>query len=574
MSIKKWGEIDWVKINVEISKIQRRIYQATIDKEIGKTNYLQGKLINSYYAKLLSVKQVTQINKGRKTPGVDRAVIITPTEKLKLAQNLRICNQASPIRRVYIPKPGKTGKRPLGIPTISDRATQALIKLALEPQWEARFEPDSYGFRPGRSCHDAIEAIFNYNRGRHIHVFDADIHKCFDKINHEKLLKKLDTLPIIKHQIKLWLSAGIMKGFTRRNKEENLRSNKSGTPQGGIISPLLANIALHGLEISTREYYTKTLLRNYFKETNSRAQIGIIRYADDFVILHPSEHIIRNIKFFVTNWLNTECGLEISLEKSAITHSSQGYNFLGFHIISLQIESRVRCKIHISRESKNSLLSKTRKIFQKNRSASAGNLIMQLNPLITGWCYYYRYCECAEDFQKVEHKFFGQLRAWVFRRHSKGLKSRNSIKLKYFPIDTNVIFNGKEHKGSWIFTGKSEGQRGNKKDVHLVYPSWISSEKYSKIKGHKSPFDGDNLYWSIRNPQYSPWRLRISKCLQKQEGKCNLCGKIITSNDRPEIDHIIPIFLGGNDTLDNLQAVHDYCHAKKSADELRQRAQK
>ena len=143
----------------------------------------------------------------------------------------------------------------------------------------------------------------------------------------------MDTLPIIKHQIKLWLSAGIMKGFTRRNKEENLRSNKSGTPQGGIISPLLANIALHGLEISTREYYTKTLLRNYFKETNSRAQIGIIRYADDFVILHPSEHIIRNIKFFVTNWLNTECGLEISLEKSAITHSSQGYNFLGFHII-------------------------------------------------------------------------------------------------------------------------------------------------------------------------------------------------------------------------------------------------
>ena len=114
---------------------------------------------------------------------------------------------------------------------------------------------------------------------------------------------------------------------------------------------------------------------------------------------------------------------------------------------------------------------------------------MQLNPLITGWCYYYRYCECAEDFQKVEHKFFGQLRAWVFRRHSKGLKSRNSIKLKYFPTDTNVIFNGKEHKGSWIFTGKSEGQRGNKKNLHLVYPSWISSEKYSKIKGHKSPFD-------------------------------------------------------------------------------------
>ena len=574
MSIKLWSDIDWVKVNTNITRIQKRIYQATIDNDIGKTHYLQGKLINSKYAKLLSVRQVTQINKGRRTPGVDRAVAISPQEKLDLAQTLKISKHASPIRRVLIPKPGKTEKRPLGIPTIRDRSVQALVKLALEPQWEARFELNSYGFRPGRSCHDAIEALFNYNRGRHSYVLDADIHKCFDKIDHEKLLQKLDTLPIIKSQIKSWLTAGIMKGFARRNKDENIHPNKSGTPQGGIISPLLANIALHGLELSITEHYNKTLLRNYQKETKSRPQIGIIRYADDFVVIHPSEKIIHNVKFHVTLWLMENCGLQLSEGKSKITSTSQGYNFLGFHIISINDGKRVKCKVHISKKSRKSLLSKTREVFQNNRSASSGNLILKLNPIIVGWSYYFRYSECTIDFQQMDYSLFGQLRAWIFRRHSKGLKSRERIKLKYFPKNKTVTFNGKQHTSSWILIGTREDNKGNKKEVHLVYPSWINSEKYSKIKGHKSPFDGDNAYWSIRNPKYSSWSRRVSTCLKHQKGLCTLCGKIILSNDRPEIDHIIPISLGGKDTPDNLQAVHNYCHAKKTAYESKQRALK
>jgi group II intron reverse transcriptase/maturase len=574
MSITMWSDIDWVKINTNITRIQKRIYQATIDNKIGTVHYLQGKLINSKYAKLLAVKQITQINKGRKTPGVDRAVIISSKEKYELALTLKISDFASPIRRVHIRKPGKTERRPLGISTIRDRSIQALVKLALEPQWEARFEPNSYGFRPGRSCHDAIKAVFNYNRGRHIHIFDADIHKCFDKINHDKLLQKLDTLPIIKFQIKAWLSAGIMKGFTRRNKDESLNPNKSETPQGGVISPLLANIALHGLEISINEHYNKTLLKNYQKETKSRPRIGVIRYADDFIIMHPSEKIIHNIKFYVIEWLMEECGLELSEEKSSITPSSQGYNFLGFHIISIKNGERAKCKIHISKKSKKSLLSKTREIFQRNRSASSGNLILKLNPLITGWCYYFRYCECTIDFQQVEYSIFSQLRAWVFRRHSKGLKSRMSIKLKYFPASKKITFNGKEHTGQWIFTGVTENVKGIKREIHLVYPSWINSEKYSKIRSNKSPYDGDDAYWSIRNPKYSSWSNRVSRCLKLQKGKCTLCGKLITTNDRPEIDHIKPISLGGKNTFDNLQAVHNHCHIKKSAYETTQRAQK
>ena len=498
-----WRDIDWVLVNTNITRIQKRIYQATIDNKIGTVHYLQGKLINSKYAKLLAVRQTTQLNKGRKTPGVDRTVVISPKEKYKLALTLKIGDFASPIRRVHIPKPGKTERRPLGIPTIRDRSIQALVKLALEPQWEARFEPNSYGFRPGRSCHDAIESVFNYNRGRNIYILDADIHKCFDKIDHEKLLRKLDTLPIIKSQIKAWLSAGIMKGFIRRNKDESLNPNKSGTPQGGVISPLLANIALHGLETSAINHYNKILLRNYHKETELRPQLGVIRYADDFIIMHPSERIIHNIKFYVIEWLMKECGLELSEEKSSITPSSQGYNFLGFHIISIKNGERTKCKIHISKKSKKSLLSKTRDIFQKNRSASSGSLILKLNPLITGWCYYYRYCECTLDFQQVERSIFSQLRAWTFRRRSKGLKSRTSIKTKYFPENKTITFNGIEHTGQWIFIGTTENVRGVKREIHLVYPTWINSEKYSKIRSTKSPYDGDNAYWSIRNPKYS-----------------------------------------------------------------------
>ena len=569
-----WSDIDWVKINTNITRIQKRIYQATINNKIGTVHYLQGKLINSKYAKLLAVKQITQINKGRKTPDVDRAVIVSPKEKYKLALTLKISDFASPIRRLHISKPGKTEGRPLGISTIRDRSIQALVKLALEPQWEARFEPNSYGFRPGRSCHDAIEAVSNYNRGRHIYILDADVHKCFDKINHDKLLEKLDTLPIIKLQIKAWLSAGIMKGFTRRNKDESLKPNKSGTPQGGVISPLLVNIALHGLEMSVSEHYNKTLLRNYQKETKLRSQIGVIRYADDFIIMHPSERIIHNIKFYVIKWLMEECGLKLSDEKSLIIPSSQGYNFLGFHIISIKNGERAKCKIHISKKSRKFLLSKTQEIFQNNRSASSGQLILKLNPLITGWCYYFRYCECTKDFQQVEYSIFSQLRAWVFRRYSKGLKSRTSIKRKYFPDDKTITFNGKEHTGKWIFTGITENAKGIKREIYLVYPSWINSEKYAKIKSNKSPYDGDDAYWSIRNPKYSSWSNRVSRCLKRQKGKCTLCGKLITSNDRPEIDHIKPISLGGKDTFDNLQVVHNYCHTKKSAYETTQRAQK
>ena len=574
MNISMWSNIQWPKVRRNITRLQRRIYQATIDNDKGKIYYLQNKLINSPYAKLWSVKQVTQLNKGRKTPGVDRTVIISPSEKSQLARTLNISNNASPIRRVFIPKPGKTEKRPLGIPTIRDRAIQALVKLALEPQWEARFEPNSYGFRPGRSCHDAIQAIHQMNRSRHLYVFDADINKCFDKIDHEKLLSKLDTPPKIKSQIKAWLTAGIMEGFSNRKKRETIFANQSGTPQGGIISPLLANIALHGLETAVKEYYSTFLYEGNTRlgKRDKLRHVAVIRYADDFVVLHNSETILYNIKDYVQTWLSINCGLEISEMKSSIKPTSQGFEFLGFHIISINLNNRIKCKVHISEGSKKTLLSKTRTIIQKNKSASSGNLILLLNPLIVGWCNYFRYCECVKDFKNVEYRFFGQIRAWVFRRRSKGLRSRTAIKLKYFPENTEIIFRGIKHKQSWILKGKTIGRLGKPQEVHLVYPSWIRSEFYIKIQNTKSPYDGDNVYWTKRNSQYSTWSSRIVRLYNIQKGLCPLCGKEINNEDRPEVDHIKPVSLGGKDVLNNLQVVHDYCHTRKSARESSQRA--
>lgn len=211
---------------------------------------LQKTLLRSWTAKLLATRRVTQDNQGKKTAGVDGIKNLTPKQRLELIHKLNLTGKSKPTRRVWIPKPGKTEKRPLGIPTMLDRALQALAKLALEPEWEAKFEPNSYGFRPGRSCHDAIQAIFDAIKQKSKYVLDADIAQCFDKINHDKLLQKVNTFPTLSKQIKAWLKSGVIDSRIFERTEY-------GTPQGGVtLSPLLANIALHGMETLVKEYAT------------------------------------------------------------------------------------------------------------------------------------------------------------------------------------------------------------------------------------------------------------------------------------------------------------------------------
>nr|UTA96760.1 hypothetical protein [Ulva meridionalis] len=245
MDLKRitWQSVKWRRAQNIVTKLQRKIFQAELEKNKAKLHKYQNRLLESDSAKLLAVRRVTQDNRGKKTAGIDGVKFLKPEERLKLAKEIKVDGKASPIRRVYIPKPGTDEKRPLGIPTVKDRAKQALVKMALEPEWEAKFEPNSYGFRPGRSSRDAIEAIHHTLRGSQAgkFVLDADISKCFDKIDHDKLMAKVDTFPKLGRQIKAWLRSGVF------DKGAYLPTS-AGTPQGGVISPLLSNIALHGME--------------------------------------------------------------------------------------------------------------------------------------------------------------------------------------------------------------------------------------------------------------------------------------------------------------------------------------
>jgi len=277
----EWKNIPWRKLERVVFKLQKRIYRASQRGDVKATRRLQKTLMKSWYARCLAVRRVTQDNQGKGTAGVDGVKTLSPVARLRLVANLELGSKAKPTRRVWIPKPGTEEKRPLGIPTMYDRALQALIKMALEPEWEMRFEPNSYGFRPGRSCQDAIEAIFTSINQKPKFVLDADIAKCFDRINHETLLRKLNTPPTIRRQIRAWLKSGVMDG-------KQLFPTSEGTPQGGVISPLLANIALHGMEERIKEYIVTCDLRRsdgkyQLSKRDKSDSISLIRYADDFV---------------------------------------------------------------------------------------------------------------------------------------------------------------------------------------------------------------------------------------------------------------------------------------------------
>ncbi|MFZ1027556.1 MAG: reverse transcriptase domain-containing protein, partial [Limnoraphis robusta] len=289
----EWNAINWRKLEKRVYKLQKRIYQASNRGDLKAVRRLQKTLMRSWSARCLAVRRVTQDNQGAKTAGVDGVKSLTPKQRIALTGKLKLGSKVSPTRRVWIDKPGKNEKRPLGIPTMYDRALQSLVKMALEPEWEAKFEPNSYGFRPGRSCQDAIVAIHTAINRKPKYVLDADIAKCFDCIDHKRLLSKLNTYPTLRRQVRAWLKSGVMDGI-------ELFPTSEGTPQGGVISPLLANIALHGMEYRIKEF-AKTLDMKNDKGCQKSWQMKVqsltlIRYADDFVILHEDINAVQRCK--------------------------------------------------------------------------------------------------------------------------------------------------------------------------------------------------------------------------------------------------------------------------------------
>ncbi|MEA5451903.1 group II intron reverse transcriptase/maturase [Leptolyngbya sp. CCNP1308] len=535
----EWHSLPWRKLERQVYKLQTRIYRASRRGDVKTVHRLQRLLLKSWAARCLAVRRVSQDNQGKRTAGVDGVKSLNPVRRILLVKRLRLTDKAQPTRRVWIPKPGKEEKRPLGIPTMADRARQALLKLALEPEWEARFEPNSYGFRPGRSAHDAIEAIFNCIRMTPKYVLDADISQCFDRISHQALLQELNAPPLIRRQVRAWLKGGVMESGQWFPTEE-------GTPQRGVISPLLANIALHGME-------------NRIKQVSPKAHL--IRYADDFVILHEQLEVIQACQQAIVSWL-AERGLALQPSKTRYTHTlhpyqgNVGFDFLGFTVRQNRV-GKHQSKSHLGHKtlitpSKANLkrhLAQVRSIIQAYRAAPQSALIRALNPVIRGWTNYDASGVRKKTFQKAQWQTFWKLWRWATRRHSN--KSRQWVARQYW------------HQ-SQFSTSDGKSRLINHQDTAI--------RRHVKVKADRSPYDGDWLYWSQRLGKHLELPTRVAVLLKRQSGKCPACGLYFRAEDRMEVDHVLPLCQGGGNRYSNLQLLHRHCHDNKTLSDLRRSA--
>ncbi len=537
-SATQWNAINWRKTNRQVRNLRRRIFRATREGDHRKVRSLQKLMLRSRANAVKSVRQVTQLNKGKLTPGVDKLVVKTTEARSWLIDKV-LSHQpwrATPVRRVYIPK--ANGKlRPLGIPTILDRAMQAVVKNALEPEWEARFEPGSYGFRPGRGCHDAISLIFNIARSsnRRRWVLDADIEGAFDNIGHDTLLKSLHGFPAIE-LVRQWLKAGYM--------EKNiLNPTDSGTPQGGVISPLLANIAFHGMEAAVG---VKRISRG-----DNVGKRALVRYADDFVVFCETEEDAYAAKDDIQNWLQSR-GLRLSEAKTKVTHLAKGFDFLGFNVrlYSTPASSRTGWKLLI-KPSKDAVKRFKQRMSQEWRALHGSNAIgvmTRLNPIIRGWTNYYRTVVSKEIFAQLDSWMFGKETRWARKLHPS--KPWYWVKRKYW---------GKlnpKREDRWVF-GQAEQATG-----YLLKLAWTPIKRHIMVKGSSSPDDGAlHQYWEKRNTnRYHEIGGKQRALVKHQQGKCLWCGETAHNDEYLHVHHLNPKRLGGSDELSNLRLMHLYCH--------------
>ncbi len=532
-------EVDWTKINWSrhyrtVRRLQARIVKATQEGRRHDAKALQRLLTRSFSGKTIAVKRVTE-NRGKCTPGVDDEIWSTPGSKSSaiLSLNRRVY-KPQPLRRVFIPK--SNGKmRPLGIPTMRDRAMQALYLLGLEPISETTADLNSFGFRTERSTADAIAQCFIVLGRKHSPqwVLEGDIKSCFDNISHDWLLSNI---LIDKEVLRKWLKAGFID-------KQILHPTETGTPQGGIISPVLANMVLDGLEAA---------LANRFKRGKINPKVHLVRYADDFIITGFSrEQLEKEVKPLVESFLKAR-GLELSQEKTRITHIDAGFDFLGQNI------RKYNGKFLITPSKKNvkTFLEKVRGIVKGNKAAKQETLIRLLNPVIRGWANYHQHIVAKKTFSTVDSKIYELLWRWAKRRHPK--KSNYWIKDRYFHRVGNR---------NWVFgvVCQERTTQGKPKVEALFKAASVPIRRHVKIRGEANPFDPNwETYFEKRHDVKMIGSLRGRRQLlylwKEQSGICPVCSQKITAITEWHLHHIIERVKGGPDQLFNLILLHPECH--------------
>jgi RNA-directed DNA polymerase len=504
-----WDNLDWNKCEREVQKLQARIVKAQKEGRYNKVKALQWTLTHSFSAKALAVKRVTS-NKGKYTSGVDRVLWDSPLGKWKAISSLKRRGYTpKPLKRVHIEK--SNGKlRPLGIPTMKDRAMQALYLMALDPVAETTADNHSYGFRKERCAADAIEQCFIL-LSRSVApewILEADIKGCFDHISHDRLL---NNIPMDKVMLRKWLKCGFI--FNKI-----LSPTDEGTPQGGIISPTLANMALDGIQRLLEEKFKKRKI----KGVEFYPKIHLVRYADDFIITGRNKEVLENeIKPMISEFL-AERGLTLSEEKTKITHINEGFDFLGFNI--KKFNGTLLTKP--SEKGVDKFLEKIRTVIETQKAIKQESLIRVLNPIITGWSNYYRTGTAGKTFQRVDWEIFRKLWQWARRRHSHN--SKGWIKNKYYRKIGNQ---------TWCFAAEKEDKKkGELKFVQLVHLAAVKTKKHVKIRHDANPYDTEyKHYFEERATRKKPEAMKgkdsaLKYAWELQKRKCPVCGQTLNLN--------------------------------------------
>lgn len=524
----QWKSIDWEKAEAEVNRLQARIAKATQEKKWNTVKRLQYLLTHSYYAKALAVRKVTT-NKGKNTSGVDKELWSTPTSKMRGVLTLTDKGyKAKPLRRVYIEKKGKKAKRPLGIPCMYDRAMQALYALALDPVSETTADAKSFGFRKGRCAQDACEYIFTAfsRRNSPQWVLEGDIKGCFDHISHEWLI---ENIPMDKSVLKQFLKAG----FVFRDE---LFQTEEGTPQGGVISPILANMALDGMQkVLSDHFHTNRLGKVDIRFKNAH-KVNLVRYADDFIVTAATREIAEEAKELIRDFLKTR-GLELSEEKTLITHIDDGFDMLGWTFRKFKGKLIVKPSKKALKDFKASL-SET--ILKRGKAWKQEVLIEKLNQQIRGWANYHQSVCASEAFAHIDYILYELLWRWAKRRHPH--KGRWWVSTNYWHRKGNR---------SWVFSTENK---------ELLRVDHIPIIRHTKVRMDANPYF-DTQYLIDRKFQHGMKRLsgRFKQIWKNQNGCCYHCGLPMEISDEREIFFKTPKSMGGKDEVRNMAYVHKHC---------------